>query len=212
MKHHGSIGGNRGGGGFDFGRVFAIVVGIHLLFGLGLLWMAKTSTGQQFAKKYDIKLFRPEKPPEPEKPEVAKEPPPPPPPPVEAPKVEAPKVAANAPSTAPAPTIGGGAQGSSWSGRFAGESFDGPEGAFHAGVTRVFREAYQEPETSFGAAEVELTVTGSGAVRSFRLSKPSGDAANDQAILAAARSVQARGLPAPPENRARAVTVHLYPR
>ena len=210
MKHH-EIGGRRGGSNFDFGRVFAIVVGIHVLFGLGLLWMAKTSTGQQFAKKYEIKLFQPEKPPEPPPPEVAKEPPPPPPP-IEAPKVETPQVAANAPSAAPAPTIGGGAPGSSWNGRFAGESFEGPEGAFHAGVTRVFREAYQEPSTTFGPAEVELTVSGSGAVRAYRLAKSSGDPTNDEAILAAARAVQARGLPAPPENRARAVTVHLTPR
>ncbi len=210
MKHHGSIGGSRGGGGFNFGRVFLIVIGIHLLFGLGLLWMAKTSTGQQFAKTYNIKLLQPEKPPEPE---TAEEPPPPPPPPpIETPKAETPQVAAAAPAAAAAPSIGGGGTGSSWNGRFAGESFDGPEGAFHAGVTRVFREAYRDPETDFGPATVELTVSGTGAVQSFRLTQSSGDAANDQAILTAARTVQERGLPAPPDNKARAVTVNLYPR
>jgi TonB family protein len=210
VKHHGNIGGSRGGGTFDFGRVFLIVIGIHVLFGGGLLWMAKTSAGQQFAKTYNIKLFQPEKPPEPE---TAQEPPPPPPPPpAEAPKVETPQVAAVAPSSAPSPSIGGGTPGSSWSGKFAGESFDGPEGAFHAGVTRLFREAYKEPQSDFGAAAIELTVAGSGAVESFRLTKSSGDAGNDQAILTAARDVQSRGLPAPPDNRARAVTVNLYPR
>jgi TonB family protein len=212
VKHHGAIGESRKSeGGFDFGRVFLIVVGIHALFGLGLLWMAKTSTGQQFAKTYNIKLFQPEKPPEPEK-QVAEEPPPPPPP-VEMPKTELPKVSSAPPSGAvAAPKIGGGAPGASWSGKFAGGNFDGPEGAFHAGVTRVFREAYQQPKTEFGAAEVELTVSGSGQVSSFRLAKSSGDATNDQALLAAARSVQSRGVPTPPENKPRAVTVRFYPR
>lgn len=213
MKHHGAIGeSRRGGGGFDFGRVFLIVVGIHALFGAGLLWMANTSSGQQFAKTYNIKLFEPEKPPEPEQ-EVAEQPPPPPPPAVEAPKVEMPQVASAAPSAAvAAPKIGGGAPGASWGGKFAGGNFDGPEGAFHAGVTRVFRDAYQQPKTDFGAAEVELTVSGSGKVSSFRLAKSSGDPANDQALLTAARAVQTRGVPAPPENRPRAVTVRFYPR
>jgi TonB family protein len=211
VKHSRSIGESRGGGGFDFGRVFLIVIGVHLLFGLGLLLMAKTSAGQQFAKTYNIKLFQPEKPPEPE--EAEKPPPPPPPPPMEAPKVDTPQVASAAPTAAAAPSIGGGgSMGSSWNGRFAGDSFDGPEGAFHAGVTRIFREAYQDPQTNFGAASVELVVSGSGAVQSFRLTKSSGDSANDQAILTAARTVQERGLPAPPENKARAVTVDLYPR
>lgn len=215
MKHHKAIGGSRGGGGFDFGRVFLIVIGIHALFGGGLLWMAKTTAGQNFAKTYDIKLFQPEKPPEPEETEVA-ETPPPPPPPVEAPKVETPQVA-SVPSagSAPAPTIGGGgggAPGSSWGGRFAGDGFDGPDGAFHAGVTRAFRDAYREPQTTFGPAEVELNVAGTGHVRSFRLIRSSGDDDNDQALLDAARQLQSKGLPAPPESKARAVTVRLYPR
>jgi TonB family protein len=213
VKHHGAIGETRGGGSFDFGRVFLVVVGIHVLFGLGLLWMAKTGAGQNFAKTYNIKLFQPEKPPEPDKKEVAEEPPPPPPPPVEAPKTELPQVGAAPPAGGvAAPTIGGGAPGGSWSGKFAGGSFDGPEGAFHAGVTRLFREAYQQPPANFGAAEVELTVSGSGKVSSFRLARSSGDATNDQALLAAARIVQQRGVPAPPENRPRAVTVKFYPR
>ena len=213
MKHHGAIGeSRRSDGNFDFGRVFLIVVGIHMLFGLGLLWMAKTSSGQQFAQTYNIKLFQPEKPPEPEQ-EVAEEPPPPPPPAVEAPQAELPKVASAPPSgPAAAPSIGGGAPGASWGGKFAGGNFDGPEGAFHAGVTRVFREAYQQPKTDFGAAEVELTVSGSGKVSSFRLAKSSGDPTNDQALIAAARTVQSRGVPAPPESRSRAVTVRFYPR
>lgn len=208
MRHQ-AIGGSRGGGSIDFGRVFLIVIGIHAALGLGVLWMAKTDAGRQFAKTYNIKLFQPQKPPEPEK-KTADEPPPPPPPKLERP-IEAPKLASSAPSAAAAPSIGGGNVGSSWGGKFAGGNFDGPEGAFHAGVTRVFREAYQEPTTSFGPAEVELTVAGSGRVQSYKLTKSSGDATDDQALLAAAQKVQSRGLPAPPENRPRAVTVRLYP-
>ena len=208
MKHHGAIGASRGGGGIDFGRVFLIVIGIHAAIGLGVLWMAKTDAGRQFAKTYNIKLFQPPKPPEPEK-KVADEPPPPPPK-VEKP-IEAPKVASAAPSGPAAPSIGGGAIGSSWGGKFAGGNFDGPEGAFHAGVTRLFREAYQQPSTNFGAAEIELTVSGAGAVQSFRLAKSSGDSADDQALLEAARKVQARGVPAPPENKPREVTVRFLP-
>lgn len=215
MKHHAAIGGSRrGSGGIDFGRVFLIVVAIHAVAGGAVLFLAKTTAGQQLAKTYDIKLFAPEPPePEPEPPQTAEEPPPPPPPVEVAPEVEAPKVA-SAPSAAAAPaaSIGGGAPGNSWSGRFAGDSFDGPDGAFHAGVTRVFRDAYREPDTEFGVAEVELTVSGTGAVRSYRLARSSGEPRNDEALLAAARSLQTRGVPAPPENRARAVTVRLDPR
>jgi len=207
---HQAIGASRGGGGIDFGRVFLIVVAIHAAIGLGVLWMAKTDAGRQFAKTYNIKLFQPEKPPEPEK-KTADEPPPPPPPKIDKP-LEAPKLAAAAPSGAAAPSIGGGGSiGSSWGGKFAGGNFDGPEGAFHAGVTRIFREAYQQPSTNFGPAELELTVNGTGQVQSYRLTKSSGESTNDQALLAAAQKVQARGLPAPPENRARAVTVRFFP-
>ena len=132
---------------------------------------------------------------------------------METPKAELPKVASAPPTGAvAAPKIGGGAPGASWGGKFAGGNFDGPEGAFHAGVTRVFRDAYQQPKTEFGAAEVELTVSGSGQVSSFRLAKSSGDPTNDQALLAAARTVQSRGVPAPPESKPRAVTVRFYPR
>lgn len=210
MKHHHTIGGRRGGGSIDFGRVFLIVIGIHAAIGLGVLWMAKTDAGRQFAKTYNIKLFEPPKPPEPEK-KVADEPPPPPPPKMEKP-IEAPKVASTAPAAAAAPSIGGGAPGSSWGGKFAGGNFDGPEGAFHAGVTRVFREAYQEPKTNFGPAELELTVAGDGQVRAYKLTRSSGESTNDQALLAAAQKVQGRGLPAPPENKPRQVTVRFFPR
>lgn len=209
MKHHHTIGGSRGGNSIDFGRVFLIVIGIHAAIGLGVLWMAKTDAGRQFAKTYNIKLFEPPKPPEPEK-KLADEPPPPPPPKMEKP-IEAPKVASAAPAAAAAPSIGGGAIGSSWGGKFAGGNFDGPEGAFHAGVTRIFREAYQQPSTSFGPAELELTVAGNGQVQSYKLTKSSGESTNDQALLAAAQKVQARGVPAPPENKPRDVTVRFLP-
>ncbi|HBZ71084.1 MAG TPA: hypothetical protein DEP35_15665, partial [Deltaproteobacteria bacterium] len=119
---------------------------------------------------------------------------------------------AKAPSSAPAPTIGTG--GVNWNGgKFTGDALGkGPEGAFHAAVTGRFRKYYTEPPEAFGPAELELHVTGTGAVRSFRLTKSSGLPKNDEAILAAAARVQAEGLgTSPPENRPRVVTVRFIP-
>jgi hypothetical protein len=79
-------------------------------------------------------------------------------------------------------------------------------------VTGRFRKYYSEPPDSFGPAELELSVSGTGAVRSFRLVKSSGNAKNDQAILDAASHVQSEGVGvAPPENHARLVTVRFVP-
>lgn len=202
------------GSSFPFARVFGSVIALHLAVGGGALWLAKTQSGQEFARVYQIKLFEPPKPPEPAKPEA---PPPPPPPAVEQPVVEAPApLAAAAVASAPAPavaapTLGGG--GASWSGKFAGAgSFDGPEGAFHAAVTGRFRKHYSEPPEAFGAAELELSVTHEGSVRSYRLIRSSGNAHNDQAILQAAARVQAEGIGVqPPEERGRIVTVRFVP-
>lgn len=215
MKGHRVIGEGRGDAGFHFGRTFLIVIAIHAVFGVGLLLLARTDTGKQLAKQYNIKLFEPPKPAEPEEPpQTAETPPPPPPVELESPRVAAPQVAMTAPSAAP-PQIGGGAiggGGNGWSGgRFVGGFADGPEGAYHAGVTRLFREYYREPETEFGSAELELRVTGAGQVQSFRLARSSGDPANDQALLEAARQVQTRGTPPPPERKARVVTVRFRP-
>jgi TonB family protein len=213
VRHHGTIGQRRGDSGFNLGRVFLIVIGIHVVFGGGLLWMAKTQTGQEFAKTYNIKLFSPPLPPpkheEPPKPET----PPPPPPEVAQPKVEMPKLAAAAPSAAPAPQIGGdGGPSMAWGGKFAGGNLDGPEGAYNAGVTSLFRSVYQMPPgTRFGPAVVQLQVTGSGQVQEFRLAQSSGSPAQDQALLAAAEKVKARGTPPPPDQKPRSVTVRIYP-
>jgi len=199
---------------FPWAKVFAIVVGIHALIGGGLLWLARTQSGQDFAKVYDIKLFQPEKPPEPEKPET---PPPPPPPmekPLEAPPVAAAAVAAPAPAAA-GPAVGGSAVGGlNWGGgRFVGGFEDGPLGAFHASVTSRFRDAYHEPAKSeqFGPAKVELTVDANGGVRSYRLAQSSGSSVNDQALLAAAEVVKQRGVGAPPDSKARVVSVNFVP-
>jgi hypothetical protein len=198
------------GGGIPIARVLAIVVALHIVVGGGALWIAKTQSGQEFARVYHIKLF------EPPKPEVKKEeaPPPPPPPPV-AQKLPPPTPSmsvAKLPASAPAPTIGGG--GVNWNGsKFSGDALGkGPEGAFNAAVTGRFRKYYTEPPESFGPAELELTVTGSGAVSAYRLVRSSGLPKNDQAILEAAAHVQADGLGTPPpENRGRRVTVRFIP-
>ena len=199
------------GGGIPIARVLAIVVALHIVVGGGALWIAKTQSGREFARVYHIKLFEPPKPEA--KPEV---PPPPPPPPVAQKPLEAPPTqsmsVAKTPSSAPAPTIGGG--GVNWNGgKFTGDTLGkGPEGIFNAAVTGRFRKYYTEPPEAFGPAELELTVTGTGAVRSYRLTKSSGLPKNDQAILEAAAHVQADGLGTPPpENRPRVVTVRFIP-
>jgi TonB family protein len=201
------------GTGFPLARTFATVVSLHVAVGGGLLWIAKTEAGRAFAKTYNIKLFEPPKPPP-----KADEPPPPPPPP---PKVEAANVppppsaavavAGPAAAAAPAPAIGGG--GVNWAGgKFVGDSLvNGPDGAFNAGVMGSFRKHYHEPIDSFGSAELELGVSGSGAVNHYRLLRSSGNAANDQAILEAAQQVKSEGVSAPPDGKGRMVTVRFIP-
>jgi len=198
---------------FPWARVFAIVIGIHLGIGGGLFWLARTQSGQDFAKVYDIKLFQPEKPPEPETPKV-EEPPPPIEKPLEAPPVATAAVAAPAPAAA-APAVGGSAVGGlNWGGgRFVGGFEDGPLGAFHASVTSRFRDAYREPAKSeqFGPAKVELTVDANGGVRSYRLAQSSGSSVNDEALLAAAEVVKQKGVGTPPDSKARVVSVNFVP-
>jgi len=198
------------GGGIPIARVLAIVVALHIVVGGGALWIAKTQSGREFAKVYHIKLFEPPKPET--KPEA---PPPPPPPPVAQKPLEAPPTPAmamaKAPAGTPAPTIGTG--GVNWNGgKFTGDSLGkGPEGMFNAAMTGRFRKYYSEPPEPFGPAELEVIVTGTGAVRSYRLTKSSGLAKNDQAILDAAARVQAEGVGVPPDNRPRVVTVRFVP-
>jgi hypothetical protein len=192
--------------------VLAIVVALHIVVGGGALWIAKTQSGQEFAKVYHIKLFEP---PKPEAKHDEPPPPPPPPPPVAQKPLEAAPTqtmaVAKMPSS-PAPTIGGG--GVNWNGgKFTGDSLGkGPEGAFHAAVVGRFRKYYSEPPEAFGSAELELRVTATGAVQSYRLVKSSGLQKNDAAILEAAARVQAEGIGSPPpQNHARLVTVRFIP-
>jgi len=199
------------GGGIPIARVLAIVVALHIVAGGGALWIAKTQSGREFARIYHIKLFEPPKPET--KPE---EPPPPPPPPVAKKPLEAPQTQAMSvsklPSSAAAPTIGGG--GVNWNGgKFTGDSLGkGPEGAFNAAVTGRFRKYYSEPPEAFGPAELELKVTATGSVQSYRLVKSSGLGKNDAAILEAAARVQAEGIGSPPpQNHGRLVTVRFIP-
>jgi len=201
------------GTGFPLARTFAVVVVLHVGVGGGLLWLAKTASGQAFAKTYNIKLFEPPKPPPP--PTAEQPPPPPPPPKVESPDVpQAPPSAAAVATAAPSaalPSIGGG--GSGWnSGKFVGDSLvKGPDGAFNASVMGRFRKHYHEPPETFGSAELELGVSGSGVVNSFRLVHSSGSPTNDQAILQAAQQVQTEGVSAPPDGKGRVVTVRFIP-
>jgi periplasmic protein TonB len=199
------------GTGFPLARTFATVVSLHVAVGGGLLWIARTESGRNFAKTYNIKLFEPPKPPP-----KTEEAPPPPPPKVEAAEVPPPPTAGTAVAAAPAPaaampSIGGG--GANWSGgKFVGDSLvNGPDGAFNAAIMGRFRKHYHEPPDSFASAELEIGVTGSGAIRSYRLLRSSGNPANDQAILTAAQAVQSEGVGAPPDGKSRIVTVRFIP-
>lgn len=204
-------------GGFQLGRTFTIVVALHLVVGSGVLWLSKTTAGQAVLKRYDIKLFEPAKPPEPE--QQAKNEPPPPPPKVEQPATPPPSAAPQVASVAPsAPQIGGaalGGGGASWSGKFSGGSFDGPLGAFHASVLGRFRKHWSEPDQreQFQTAEIQLVVTGSGTVKSYRLLRSSGNQAIDRALLDVCAKVQAEGVGQPPEEQRRGsvVTVRFVP-
>ena len=128
--------------------------------------------------------------------------------------IEAPKVASIAPAAAPAPQISGAMRaGNSWGGKFVGGLEEGPLGAFHASVLGSFRSAYQEPakEERFGPAVLEVQVAASGQVLSYRLARSSGSQLNDRALLDAAERVKQKGVAAPPEQKARVVTVNFVP-
>jgi len=203
----------RHGGGFPLGKTLAIVLALHIVVGGFVAFLAKTQAGQDIARTYHIKLFQPEKPPPPPKQE--EKPPPPPPPKVEQPKAPEPMVARVPAAAAPAPQIGGGGgavgAGVNWNGgKFAG-GFEGPEGAFHAAVTASFRKYYKDPRENFGAAVLDLVVTGTGQVTSYRLLNSSGSSANDRAILEAAEHVKSDGVSAPPNGEGRHVTIRFTP-
>ena len=42
--------------------VFAIVIGLHVAAGGGIFWLARTQSGQAFARVYNVTLFEPPKP------------------------------------------------------------------------------------------------------------------------------------------------------
>jgi hypothetical protein len=202
-------------GGINFGRIFVIVIGIHAVGGLGVLFLAKTTAGQQIARTYDIKLFEPPKPPEQQKPP---EPPKPPPPRQEAPKPapEAPRTATAtapvAPPTGGGATIGGGGGGLSWNGgKFAGGIADGPQGTFHAALLGRMRGCLKEDPDQFAGPELEFVFDRSGRVKSFRLARSSGSASNDRVALDAAACLQGAGAVSLPEEKAYVVTLRLVP-
>jgi TonB family protein len=205
------------GSGFPMAKILAIVIGVHVVGGLGFTWLAKTTAGQELAKKYNIKLFAPPKPPE----QAKQEPPPPPPPP---PKTQdtappptataAPKIASAAPPPSAVPMIGGGGGGGpNWAGgKFLGAGLgDGPEGAYRASVIARFRKHYEDNKQEFGNAELRLAVNRQGAVTGYRLTQSSGNADNDRAILEAAARLQQEGAGPPPADKGAIVTVRLYP-
>lgn len=207
------------GGSFPLTKILAIVIGVHVAGGLGLVWLANTTAGQELAKKYNIELFTPSKPPEPE--QAKHEPPPPPPPPkardaAPPPPSAAPKVAsALPPAPSAAPTIGGGGAGPNWGGgKFAGAGLgDGPDAAFRIAAISKFRSCIKDNLENMGPGEVRLAVDPQGSVKGFRMSVSTGNRDLDAELVRCAGEVQRTGLgPAPPGTEKGAiVSVRLYP-
>ncbi len=200
------------GSSFNFGRIFTIVIALHIVVGGGALWLAKTQAGQDFARVYNIKLFEPPKPPE----QAKEEPPPPPPPKPDVapppPPTAAPKLASAAPAgPAPAVSLGGGG-GPNWSGgKFQSGLGDGPMGAFHGAVAGRLRRCKPKTPEQFSPLELEFVFSDSGAVKSYRLARSSGNKANDEAALEAAGCVQSSGPFELPEKKPLVVTVKMTP-
>lgn len=186
------------------GRTFAIVVGIHVAGGLGLIALAQTEYGQKVIKTYKVSLMKEEEPPPP--PEKEPPPPPPPPEPVEAPQV--PDIPS--PEVAAGPEIASAGGGLAFGGRFLGPA-EGPLGAFHASVERRFREHYQRPDSNSNPGEVVFDVAANGDVRSFHLQRSTGDPDHDRSVLAAAEELQREGVSPPPEGIPRTVLVKVIP-
>ena len=207
-------GGRHRRGGFPLGTVFAIVIGVHVIGGLGVTWLARTSAGQELVKKYNIKLFTPPKAPEPE--QAKNEPPPPPkvkdaPPPPPSAAAAATKIAA-APSAAP--MIGGGRGGGpNWSGgKFLGAGLgDGPDGIYRASAIAKFRSCFKDNMAEMGPGEIRFAVSRAGAVKGFKMAASTGNSDLDQEALRCAGELQRTGLGPPPADEGAIVTVRLYP-
>jgi outer membrane biosynthesis protein TonB len=204
-------------GGFPIARIVAAVIGVHVLGGLGFLFLAKTQAGQQLAKQYNIKLFTPPKPPE----QAKQEPPPPPPPPPRTKDAappppsasSAPKMASAAPPPSAAPMIGGGGGAPNWAGgKFLGSGLgDGPEGAYRASTIAKFRGCFKDNMAEMGGGELRLAIDRQGAVKGFKLATSTGNTELDQEALRCAGELQRTGLGPPPADKGAIVTVRLYP-
>ena len=66
------------------GTTIAIVVGLHVVMGAALIWIATTETGQRIYKEYRVKFYQPPKKEEPREEAKKEEPPPPKPEPKKA--------------------------------------------------------------------------------------------------------------------------------
>lgn len=180
------------------GRTLGIVVAIHVVGGLGLVALSRTTFGQQLIKTYEIKLAKQDEPPPP----PAEPPPPPPPPPedLQAPSEDVAAPVAQSAASSEVVQVAAAGVGSSWNGRFHDPFGDGKYAAYQARTTRELRQCYHEPaaDVDFGPARVVFKVSVDGSVQGYRLVESSGSAVNDRALDEAAQCVQRKGLPPPP--------------
>lgn len=199
----------------SLGTTLAIVAAVHIAAGGGLVWLAKTQTGQEFLKLYKINILKAkEKPPEPPAPEPEPEPPPeapPPPPPVQeakppepvrAPPPETPRMEAARPPSLPGsdnPFAIGKSRG-----RFAGYA-DLLTGA----IQQLYRQPPELPDDLEYAVLCQLVVDAQGKVMDARLVGSSGSQLFDQSAIEALSKLD--HVRPPPEGMSRTIVVKFYP-
>jgi TonB family protein len=196
------------------GSTIAIVVGLHVLMGAAIVWIATTETGQRIYKEYKVKFYQPPKKEE-RKEEVKKEEPPPPKPePKKADQEEVPDAPMSRPEErAPSEEMKlGGDSGDPFSGG-PGKAIDVHQ-AYYLSITSQLRGCFREPpgleEGDLGATKLEITVDDAGNITGQRIVGSSGFKDLDRAALDAVKCV-GRLKAARPKTLDRTLTVKFIP-
>jgi protein TonB len=193
----------------EHASTIAIVVGLHILMGAAILFIATTETGQKFYKEVRVKFYQ--APPEPEKApeEVAKEEPPPPP---EKPPEEVPDAPVSERVEAPVENVSLNRSGDPFGGG-PGRAIDAHR-AFELAVTAALRNCFREPagleDDEYAPTKLSITVDDSGKIASFKLMGSSGNKDLDRAALDAVKCVKTVGA-ARPRSMDRTLLVRFIP-
>ncbi len=194
------------------GTTIAIVVGLHLVMGAALLWVATTETGQRIYKEYRVKFYQPPKKEE-RKEEVKKEEPPPKPEPKKAEEETPDAPVTRAEDSAPSDEMKLGGDSSDPFGGGPGKAIDVKQ-AYYLSVTAQLRGCFQEPpgldEGEFAATKLEIVVDDTGNITSYRLVGSSGMKDLDRAALDAVKCI-GRVKATRPKTLDRTLTVKFIP-